>query len=61
MGGMSFRCPECKDFWSLDKRALKGHLRDKHGITGVRVEGVGPSITLVPNHVGKKSKQESSK
>jgi hypothetical protein len=46
MGGMSFKCPMCNK-WYLAKGPLKDHLKDKHQVINVRIEGVGSHVELV--------------
>lgn len=45
MGGMSLKCPFCIK-WTTDKGVLKQHLKDRHGLTNIRVEGTASCLTI---------------
>lgn len=49
MGGMSFKCPLCKDksWWSLTKQGLKDHVRDKHGLPNAVLTMQGPFVASI--------------
>lgn len=45
MGGTSFKCPFCVK-QTLDKGVLKNHLKDKHALTNIRIEGTASFLTI---------------
>ena len=48
MGGQSYRCPLCElGHWFMTQRALRDHLRGKHGLTGVNIRGVGDNVRII--------------
>jgi hypothetical protein len=61
MGGMSFQCPLCPSdapYWTTNPRALRDHLRDKHGIKGAEITGTGPAtvVSMKPQKANRSAK-----
>ena len=45
MGGQSFKCPKCSK-WFIYMGALKDHIKDKHGLVRVVLQGVAESTRI---------------
>lgn len=46
MGGMSFRCPLCAN-WFMSVKSLRDHWKGKHKLKNVVFEGVGPCVEIL--------------